>query len=78
MAFLVALSAVALGSSRFLGKQGDSSGVDGADFLVPILAALLISTLAFDDDQQKLAAVIVLTLLFSLGWRALRARRARE
>ena len=68
---------MALGSSRFLGKEGDSPGAEGADFLVRILAALLSSTLAFDDDEQKLAAVIVLPLLFSLGWRALGARRAR-
>lgn len=74
--FLVGVCAVALGSS-LVRPESDSHGAEGADFLVPLIAAILVSSIAFDDDQRRLASVIVLTLVFSVGWRALRRSRGR-
>ena len=75
--FLVGVCVVALGSS-LLRAESDSPGAEGADFLVPLIAAILVSSVAFDDDQEKLASVVVLTLVFSVAWRALRSRRGRR
>lgn len=74
--FLVCVCAVALGASLL--RPARSAGGEGADFLVPVIAAILVSSIAFDDDQAKLASIVVLTLLFSVGWRALRSRRGRR
>lgn len=73
-AFLVAVCAVAL-AAAWIEARSESPGAEGASFLVPIVAALVISSLVFENDEQKLASVIVLTLVFTLGLRAVRGRR---
>ena len=74
LAFLLAVCALVLGAGWLEAKSG-SLGTEGTSFLIPIVAAIVISTLTFENDEQKLASVIVLTLVFSLGWRALGRRR---
>lgn len=74
--FLVAICVLALSISHLIGESPEEA--EGAGFYVPVVGAIVVSALVFEDEQRMLASVIVLVLLFRVAWDATRTARSQR
>lgn len=74
--YLVGICVLMFTISHLIGESESTRGPEGAGFYVPVVGAIALSTLVFEDEQRQFASMIVLVLLFRVAWVATQAARS--